>query len=105
MALINTTDATFENEVLKQSGLVLVDFWAEWCGPCKALTPILNQLSQERTDVTIAKVNIDQNSAITNKYNIRSIPTLILVKDGDVVATRVGHADKGALDTWLNEYK
>ncbi len=96
------TDQNFEAEVLKSSGPVLVDFWAEWCGPCKMIGPILEQLADEMKDqVTIAKLNIDDNPMVGSKYGIRSIPTMILFKDGQPVATKIGALPKSALQEWI----
>jgi thioredoxin 1 len=102
MATKNVSDNEFENEVIKGEGPVLVDFWAEWCGPCKQLSPILEQLAEELSDkVTVAKVNIDQNPEAPTKYGVRGIPTLILFKDGEPVATKVGSLPKSQLKEWL----
>jgi len=98
------TDTSFDNEVLKASGPVLVDFWAEWCGPCKIIGPILEELALEMGGkVTIAKLNLDENPMTPSKYGIRSIPTLMLFKDGKLTATKVGAAPKQSLQTWLQE--
>jgi thioredoxin 1 len=96
------TDANFESEVLKATGPVLVDFWAEWCGPCKALSPVLDELSSDLGDkVKVVKVNIDEAPNAPTKYNVRGIPTLILFKNGQVVDTRVGGAPKAQLKDWV----
>ncbi len=98
------TDATFEDEVLKATGPVLVDFWAEWCGPCKMIGPSLEDLAAEMTGkVTIAKVNIDDNPLSPSKFGVRSIPTLMLFKDGQLAATKIGAVPKQALQAWLQE--
>lgn len=97
------SDSEFDSEVLKASGLVLVDFWAEWCGPCKQLSPILDQISDEMSDkITIAKVNIDQNPETPTKYGVRGIPTMIVFKDGTPVATKVGSMPKSQLVEWID---
>jgi len=98
------TDATFEAEVLKASGPVLVDFWAEWCGPCRMMGPVLDELSAEmQGKVTIVKLNVDESGNTAGQYGIRSIPTLILFKDGKQVSSKVGAVPKQALQAWLQE--
>jgi thioredoxin 1 len=98
------TDADFESEVLTASGLVLVDFWAEWCGPCRMLGPVLEEIASEMGGkVKVVKVNVDQNPATPTKYGIRSIPTMILFKDGQLVETKVGSIPKQSLLSWLND--
>jgi thioredoxin 1 len=95
-------DADFEAEVLKASGPVVVDFWAEWCGPCKALGPTLDEVANELAGkVKVVKVNIDENPNAPTKYNVRSIPTLIIFKDGQVVDQRVGGLPKTQLADWI----
>lgn len=91
----DVTDNTFDNDVLQSKGLVLVDFWAEWCGPCKALTPKLEEIAGEMGGkLTIAKVNIDDNPDAPSRYGVRSIPTMILFKDGKDVDQIVGNVPK-----------
>ena len=98
----HVTDQEFETAVLKADGPVLVDFWAEWCGPCRQLAPILDQLSEEMGGkVTIAKVNIDENPEAPTRYGVRGIPTMILFKGGQPVATKVGSLPKSQLLEWL----
>lgn len=100
--MIATSDATFEAEVLKSDLPVLVDFWAEWCGPCKMITPILDEVSGEYAGrVVIAKLNIDENSGTPPKYGVRGIPTLVLFKNGEVNATHVGALSKSQLTAFL----
>jgi thioredoxin 1 len=103
MGTKHVSDDEFEGSVIQGSGPVLVDFWAEWCGPCKQLSPVLDEVAKEMDGkVTIAKVNIDQNPESPQKYGVRGIPTLILFKDGKPVATKVGSIPKSQLVEWLN---
>jgi thioredoxin 1 len=96
------SDATFEAEVLNSSEPVIVDFWAEWCGPCKMIAPALEEIAAEfKGKVRVAKVNIDENPASPNTYGVRGIPTLILFKDGKPAATKVGAAPKSVLREWV----
>jgi thioredoxin 1 len=102
MATVTVTDQSFAADVLGASGPVLVDFWAEWCGPCKMIGPSLEEISDELGEkVTIAKLNIDENPDAPGKYGVRGIPTMILFKDGAPAATKVGAAPKSALKSWL----
>ena len=101
--IIHTSDATFEAEVLKSDTPVLVDFWAEWCGPCKMIAPILEEAAGHyQGKVRIVKLNVDENAAWAAKFNIRSIPTLLLFKKGEVVATKVGAVSKSHLQAFLD---
>ncbi len=98
----NVTDDSFTADVLKAPGPVLVDFWAEWCGPCRAIAPAIDEISAEYAGkLTVAKVNIDENPMTPTQYNVRGIPTLMLFKDGKPVATQVGAAPKSALRQWV----
>lgn len=99
----HVTDASFEQEVLKSAGPVLVDFWAEWCGPCKMIGPILEEISGEYgTKIKVAKLNIDENPQTPPKYGIRGIPTLMLFKNGQVEATKVGAVSKSQLAAFID---
>jgi thioredoxin 1 len=101
--IMHTSDATFSQDVLKSDKPVLLDFWAEWCGPCKMIAPILDEIASEYQDrVKIAKLNIDENPQTPPKYGIRGIPTLILFKNGTVEAQKVGALSKSQLAAFLD---
>ena len=101
--ILYLTDDTFEAEVINSSNLVLVDYWAEWCGPCKMIAPILEEIASEYNGkVTVAKLNIDENPQTPPRYGIRGIPTLMLFKDGNVEATKVGALSKSQLTAFLD---
>ena len=102
MATKNVTDDTFQQDVISADKPVLVDFWAEWCGPCRMIAPALEEISNELGErVTVAKLNIDDNPDAPARYGVRGIPTMILFKDGQPAATKVGAAPKTQLQSWL----
>ena len=103
MATFSTTDNKFENDVIRSSIPVIVDFWAEWCGPCKQIGPILEEISNEKKDlINIYKLNVDENSEIPQKYGVRGIPTLMLFKDGKLLDTKVGSLPKNSINEWID---
>ena len=104
MSTVKVTDESFEKDVLQAEGPVLVDFWAEWCGPCKQIAPALEQISEELADhVTIAKVNIEESPTTPSRYGVRGIPTMMLFKDGQMTSMKVGAMPKGKILEWLAE--
>jgi thioredoxin 1 len=103
MSALHVTDNEFEQKVLKSSLPVLVDFWAEWCGPCRQVAPVLDEIAKEKAGaMTVAKVDIDKNPGTPQKYGVRGIPTLILFKNGQAVSTKVGSLPKSKLIEWIN---
>ena len=100
--IVYTNDANFDSDVLQSDKAVLLDFWAEWCGPCKMIAPLLDEVAESHADqLTIAKINIDENPNTPKKFNIRSIPTLMLFKDGSVQAQKLGAMSKSQLTEFL----
>jgi thioredoxin 1 len=101
--IVNVTDASFEQDVLKAEGPVLVDYWAPWCGPCKMIAPILEEVAKEYAGkLTVAKINIDENPDTPRKFGVRGIPTLTVFKSGSVEATKVGALSKSQLTAFLD---
>ena len=101
--IVHLSDDTFEEEVIKSENPVLVDYWADWCGPCKMIAPILDEIANEYGDrIKIAKLNIDENPSTPPKYGIRGIPTLMLFKGGNVEATKVGAVSKSQLTAFID---
>jgi thioredoxin 1 len=103
MATVAVTDDSFEADILKSEKPVIIDFWAEWCGPCRQIAPALEDLSNEQDAVTIAKMNIDENPETPSKLGVRGIPTLMMFNGGELVGTKVGVQSKGQLADWIKE--
>ena len=104
MATFNVTDETFDEQVIKSSVPVVIDFWAEWCGPCKQIGPALEELSEEYGEkIKIAKINVDQNPDSTSKLGVRGIPALFIFKNGEMISSKIGAAPKTDLKNWVDE--
>ena len=104
MSTVTVSDDTFERDVLQSDKPVLVDFWAEWCGPCKQIAPALEQISEELADqITVAKVNIEESPSAPSRYGVRGIPTLMLFRDGHLASMKVGAMPKQKIVEWLSE--
>ena len=102
MSVLTINEKSFESEVVNSELPVLIDFWAEWCSPCKEIAPILDEINNEMDDkIKIVKINIDKNPNIPNKYGVQSIPTLIIFKKGEIVGTKVGSCLKSELISWI----
>jgi thioredoxin 1 len=104
MAPVKVSDASFQNDVLNSKKPVVVDFWAEWCGPCRMIAPALEELASEMSNqVTIAKINIDENPGVPQKFGVRGVPTLMIFSQGQVAATKVGALPKSKIKEWIEQ--
>ena len=101
---IDVNEENFDSIVINSDKPVLVDFWAEWCGPCKQISPILEEIANAKENLNILKLNIDENPVTPQKYNVRGIPTLMLFKDGKLIDTKIGSLPKSSLEDWINSY-
>ena len=97
MSVINITNESFENEVLRADKPVLLDFWASWCGPCRMVSPIVDEIAEERSDIVVGKINVDEQPALASRFGIMSIPTLVVMKDGKVANHAVGACSKAQI--------
>lgn len=103
MSVIQVTSSTFDNEVIKHQGIVFVDFYAEWCGPCKAVSPIIDALAETKKEIKFVKVNVDENQDLAAKYSVFSIPTFLIFKNGDVKNQFVGAQSKESLESEISK--
>ena len=101
--IIDITNENFENEVVRSEIPVLVDFWAEWCGPCRMIAPIVHEIAEQRSDIKVCKVNVDNEPQLCNQFGIDSIPTLLLFKNGEVAAKSVGYSNKAVLESFIDK--
>ena len=101
--IIDITNENFENEVVRSEFPVLVDFWAEWCGPCRMIAPIVHEIAEQRSDIKVCKVNVDNTPQLCNQFGIDSIPTLLLFKNGEVAAKSVGYSNKAVLESFIDK--
>lgn len=101
--IIEITKANYDEEVVGSEKPVLIDFWAEWCGPCRMLSPIIDSIAEQRTDITVGKINVDNEMELANKFGIESIPTLVIVKGGEVAARMVGYNPKVFVEGFIDK--
>ena len=103
MSIIHVNKENFQQEVLQSDKPVLIDFWANWCGPCRMIAPIVHEIAEQRSDIKVCKVNVDNNPWLCNQFGIDSIPTLLLFKNGEVAAKSVGYSNKAVLESFIDK--